>query len=300
MKRAISFIILFILGSSMIYSTEEYGAVRGKISGGKAVIYNMRNIYLELKDESGSFVNRAYIQPSRDFYFFNVKNGKYILEVTTQGDTKRFFFEKKFENVYIGEVNIEIGESAIQKNLLLNLLFGITALVNFVIIFIIRRGNEFESKRKIIGTLYIYNLGYVVMFLGFLLSFFEKDFSYLLIPIAYFIWDILMIMLLIFFLDYPVKNESKIFKIISYIIIFFKIIFAVFLLLDRYYSNIFLMFEIFKNSEFMAKFADIMYYLSAASDIVIAGFIALILIKNIKKEEEVLKDLSADFFQERL
>lgn len=300
MKRVISFIILFIISSTIIFSTGEYGAVRGKISGGKAVIYNMRNIYLELKDETGSFINSAYIQPSRDFYFFNVKNGKYVLEVTTQGDTKRFLFEKKFENVYIGEVNIEIGESAIQKNLLLNLLFGITALVNFIIIFIIRRGNEFESKRKIISTLYIYNLGYVVMFSGFLLSFFEKDFSYLLIPISYFIWDILMIMLLIFFMEYPVKNKSKLVNIVSYIIIFFKIIFALFLLLDRYYSNIFLLFDVFKDSRVMAGSADIMYYLSAASDIVIAGFIAIILIKNIKNRRGSIEGLISRFFSKTL
>ena len=42
MKRVISFIILFIISSTIIFSTGEYGAVRGKISGGKAVIYNMR------------------------------------------------------------------------------------------------------------------------------------------------------------------------------------------------------------------------------------------------------------------
>lgn len=300
MKKVIIYIILFILGSSIIYSTDEYGAVRGKISGGKAVIYNMRNIYLELKDEKEIFINSAYIQPSRDFYFFNVKNGKYILEVTTQGDTKRFFFEKKHQNIYIGEVNIEIEETVIQKNLLLNLLFGITALVNFIIILIIRRGNEFESKRKIINTLYIYNLGYVVMFFGFLLSFFEKDFSYLLIPVAYFIWDILMIMLLIFFMDYPVKNKSKIFKIISYIIIMFKIMFALFLLLDRYYSNIFLLFDIFKDSRVMAGSADVMYFLSAASDIIIAGFIALILMQNIKKRRGSIEGLISRFFSKTL
>lgn len=300
MKKIVFFIVLFLSGFANLYSNETNGVVHGKISGGKAVIYNMRNIYLELKDENGKFLNSAYIQPSRDFYFFSVKNGKYVLEVTEQGDTKRFYFEKKYDNIYIGEVYIEIGEKAIQKNLMLNLLFGITALVNFIIILVIRRGNEFESKKKIIDALNIYNLGYIVMFLGFILSFFEKDFSYLLIPVSYFIWDILMIMLLIFFLEYPVKTKKKSVIVIAVILMVLKVMFAVFLLLDRYYSNIFLLFDAFKDSRVLAGSADIMYYLSAASDIIIAGFIALILIINIDKTRGSIEGLISRFFSKTL
>lgn len=289
-------ILLTVISSVTIFAENTKGIVHGKLNSGNAAMYNMRNIFIELKDENANFLKKAYIQPSRDFYFFDVTNGKYIIEVTAQGDTKRFYFEKKYENIYIGDISIEINENAARKNMFLNLLFGITALVNFIIIIFIRKGNEFENKKNVIIALYVYNIGYVLMFSGFILSFFENNFSYLLIPVAYFIWDILMIMLTLFFINYPVKNSSRTVAVLADTLIIYKFISSLLILMDRYYSNIFMVLNIVKDYRQIDILSTAMYYTAASSDIVITIFIAIILLKNVKQNHGSIEGMVSRFF----
>ena len=84
MKKTIVCILMIIISLTIFGKWEKgiTGSVHGKISGENGAIYNMRNIYIELKDQNGVFLKKAYIQPSRDFYFFDVVNGRYIIEVT--------------------------------------------------------------------------------------------------------------------------------------------------------------------------------------------------------------------------
>lgn len=274
MKRL--FLIFFIIFSN-IYSTDtSQSQHRFEITSyikGSIIFRNFsitpNHALITLEDLNGEIIDDAPFVVGTNFYFFNPPQNEYYnikIEYGNQVKNRTIFVDEDVSD--IGNITLVPNLTDRNKNDFILVMFIFSILINTAALFFFRKRANYIYEKSMVNSIFFFNLGSIILFLSFLLSFNKEVLGSRLIYLDILTENFFFIFILRTIIYYPKKTKNKLVLGLYYIFIFLQIIsipavlaFVNPNLLEALFHREYYLWFSLLISIFTVAFSDILFYI---------------------------------------
>ena len=275
-KRVIITIIIFI---NLIFSLfGEEGFIWGKILKENRCSHD--GITVRLYGADMKLIGERKSIITGDFYFKNIENGKYHIEIEDKNKIVKREFIKNQKNIKLKAEKIESGKDEYILYSFTYFLYLIGLIINIIILVLLKKGLDIAGKKYIYWSIYFFTFTFIVQIILFGIGILNEEKSSYFMPLTDMAGIAVPILMYKFFMSYPVKKKEKIYSVTYYIGLISSILISAVELSKIYTRTIYIHVNTVKE---IRKLYSYIYDLWDIELILLIGGAVIILIHNMIK-----------------